>query len=177
MEKNVLIALLSITISLFIILIVSFIIKRKTRDPIYKKEKRIHKISSIIFWIDFIILSPLIFIAGIYLSIYVIIYAYIISFIGVFIVAIFGSSSKSYNYKSNNKKRNNYQDKKENDFAMDREKRYCHYEGDKVSTIYDNGTVIRSDGVYGYRRGDYIYYNDDTTGHVVMLDDEKGIIE
>lgn len=164
---NIISILMWIAELLFIIL---FIINRKKRNLIDKKSRKIYKITKVLCWITFIIALPMLISAGIT---YLVTFVLIIGVPSLIIDTIFGttSSSGTSSYGSSTTNSNN------ESTSSNGKKTYCHYNDNKVSTIYENDTVIRSDGEIGYRRGDYIHYNDNTTGRIVMLDDDRGIIE
>lgn len=159
--------LIGIGYLLFFIMIILLIISRKKRYAQDKRGKRIHKITKVFFWIIFAILSPILIRVGITYAFFILVVA---GFINLFLNSG-GSGSTYYNSSSNNNKR---KETSTNDY---KKTTYCHYQDGKTSTIYENDTVIRSDGMAGFKTGDYIHYNDGTTGHIVKLDEDKGIIE
>lgn len=160
--------LIGIGYLLFFIMIILLIISRKKRYAKDKRGKRIHKVTKVFFWIIFAILSPILIRVGIT-------YAFLLLIVPGFINLFFnsggsGSTYSTYYSGNNNKNRSGTS-------TSDHKKTYCYYKDGKTSTIYDNDTVIRNDGVVGFKTGDYIHYNDGTTGHIVKLDNNKGIIE
>lgn len=162
METNVLRVLLPIMIIICeMTALISWIVERKTRNPITKKQRKINKISKVIFR-NFL---PAFVIEAI--PIFIII-GFITWISGIFDV-YFNSSSSSYldsgysNTKFNESMKN----------VENGEKRYYHYNDNKTTSICGQ-TAIRSDGVGGYKRGDFIYYNDGSIGHVL---DEADVIE
>lgn len=166
MEKEVLIVILLFIIIL--IMVVSAIIVRKTRNPKTRGQKIVHKVFKYIFWITFIMLEPI-------LGSICLLIKFFKTDIGFSVLCLLcdifgGSSSSSVSYYESKQKKTT-----ETENTREYEKRYYHYNEDYTSSIYDNDTVIRSDGVSGYRSGDFVYYNDDSMGHI--LDEDSGIIE
>lgn len=177
MNEKVLVEILPILVTLmFIIMIIALVVKRKTIYPLTRGEYIVHLLSKIVFWILFIILSPIILMIGFELGIIIVIGCLIFPAL-LPLVSSSGTSgevSNSSYQNSNQSTRRTAEPKKQEE---PNEKRYCHPSNGKVSTVYRNNTVVRSDGITGYRTGNYIHYNDGTTGHIVMLNDNQGIIE
>lgn len=157
----------SIEVLLLLTMVISWILKTETQNPLTKRKKVINIISKITFWITCFLCFPIL------TSLYVI-YHILDKFGLLDILSDFFSSIDTSTYTSNyNVNDFEYED----NYTYTPETKYCHYNDSKVSTIYNNGTVIRDDGMCGFRNGDYVYFNDGSTGHIVMLDDENGIIE
>lgn len=175
MERKVLVVLLSVLAIVFTIMSVSLIVKIRTRKLSTRNGRKVNKIFTVIFWISLVILSPILIVAGLQISLSllfegIVIIGALALISGIFLP--FGDSNSSTKITTNSSFSSN-ETKSLKPYRVD----YCHYNSNEISTIYDNDTVIRSDGVSGYRRGDYIHYDDGTTGHIVMLNDEKGIID
>lgn len=166
MKKEVLIMILLFIIIL--IMVVSAIIERKTRNPITRKQKIFHNVFKCIFWISFMIIEPIFALICLLIKFFKTDtgFAVLCSLADTF----GGSSSSSTSHYENKQSKTTGTEN-----TREYEKRYYHYDEDHTSSIYDNNTVIRSDGVSGYRSGDFVYYNDNSMGHI--LDEDKGIIE
>lgn len=174
MDKTVLAELLpSLIMLMFIIMVIALVIKRKTKYPLTQGEYIMHKISKVVFWVLFIILFPIILIFSLELGIGFIVLWGLATVFSPIDIRGGGTSNSSYHSSNQNTRRTVEPEKQEEP----KEKRYCHCGNGKVSTIYRNNVVVRSDGVTGYRTGNYIHYNDGTTGYIVMLNDNQGIIE
>lgn len=153
---------------LLLILVISGLVKIETQYPTTQRAKTIHKVSKIIFWIACPLRFPL-------LTLFYVIFHVLLKLdLSDILDELFCMGSSTFTYTSNYDV-NVFEN--EDNYTYTPETKYCHYNDSKVSTIHNNGTVIRDDGMCGFRNGDYVYFNDGSTGHIVMLDDENGIIE
>ncbi len=157
-----------------ILLITSLVVSIKTRKSTRKKIKVIHVISIIILLTLLTALFPGAFAIGLLILLFKIIKSmpdkdnYSSTYY----------STYNYTHDSNDSGNNYYKhENQEIEASKSYEKHYCHYGDYKVSTIYGDDTVIRSDGVCGFKDGNLIHYNDGSTCHIIELDNKTNIID
>jgi len=164
------------------IIIISFIIMIKSRECKTERERKVNKISKIIFWVVSLLIEPL----------FAIIYGVITimkqdnklgsnNYSGN--VTNYPVNTTKYHYRTDTKYYS-YTNKDEDDSESDSESNYesndgygqdsreeetepykrmaFSYNSSNVSTIYNDGSVVRDDGTTGTVIGDCVHYNDGT---------------
>ena len=177
------VAIITSIITLFIIMGISFIAKWCTRNSKKISIQKFNFIANKTFKITRVMLLPIIM----YLKLLAYTYYAVIYILGIFLglkgndsyCPSYSSSSSSSSYDTSSCTTNYSGNNENNTSSSDEysEKRFCHCNNSNVTTIDSKGRACRSDGVVGYKQGDYIYYNDGTQSRLVMLSDEKGFIE
>ena len=160
------------------ITIAAFILKREMRN----KNKTIYIISSVLFWINIVVLAPALLVIVVFLFPTILLGG----LVTLLILWVKKNPEKfhdwavrqSYdysngNYSSNTMTTNTTSSYSESENSSKSNDGLWSNYGSSGTTTIDGDRAYKSDGTVGYVRGDYIHFNDGTTGHIVDLGSSK----